>query len=179
MIQSLNVEATLLSTAHPHISKHTSIRSLLVSTVIGLTGISSILVSVSTNELSTTMNMVFLTLGTILILVSLYRFFWKSNEVVYLPTGSVVSEGTRYIDSCDLDTMARLIEDKDFNLSERLSFKHSGNGRVDYLVSKDRQFAAVQLFRFVPYMYEPATQVYYYTGDDAAAFARYLCTKSN
>ena len=115
----------------------------------------------------------------LLILVSLYRFFWKSNEVVYLPTGSVVSEGTRYIDSCDLDTMARLIEDKDFNLSERLSFKHSGNGRVDYLVSKDRQFAAVQLFRFVPYMYEPATQVYYYTGDDAAAFARYLCTKSN
>lgn len=173
------VEATSLSTLHPQLSKHTSVLSILVSCLIGLSGIVSVTVSVVQDDSDTTLSMVLLALGTILILLALYRLFWKSTEMVYMPTGSVVSEGSCYMDSGDLPEMTHLMENKDFKLSSRMSFKQSGNGRLDYLISKDRQFAAVQLFRFVPYMYEPATQVYYYTGDDAAAFARYLCAKNN
>ena len=120
-----------------------------------------------------------MTLGTIFILIALYRLFWKSMEMIYLPTGSKVSEGSCYIDSCDLPEMARLVENKNFSLSSKFSFKQSGSGRLDYLISEDRQFAAVQLFHFVPYAYEPASQIYYYTGDDAAAFVRYLNAKNN
>lgn len=178
MIQSLDVEATLLSAEHPHISKHTSVLSILVSSFLGLSGVVAVIVSVCMDELTITLNMALLTVGTILLLVALYRIFWKSTEVVYIPTGSVISEGTRYMDSCDLTELTRLIEDRNFSLSLRMTFKQSGNGRLDYLISKDRQFAAVQLFRFIPYTYEPTTQVYYYTGDDAAAFARYLGFKN-
>lgn len=179
MNQSASVEATLLSAAHPHISKHTSVLSILVSSLIGLLGIAAVISSLNMDDSSSTLSMAMLTLGAILIFMAIYRIFWKSTEVVYIPTGSVVSDGSCYMDSCDLSEMNRLMDSKNFSLSTRMTFKQSGNGRLDYLISKDRQFAAVQLFHFVPYTYEPASPIYYYTGDDAAAFARYLCAKNN
>ena len=48
---------------------------------------------------------------------------------------------------------------------------------MDYMYSKDRKFAAVQLFQFVPYTYQPVTAVHYFTNDAAAAVAAFL-TKS-
>ena len=179
MNQISQAEATLLSATHPNLSKHTSILSILVSSFIAILGIAAIAVSLSSDDTNSTLIMSLLTLGTIFILIALYRLFWKSMEMIYLPTGSKVSEGSCYIDSCDLPEMARLVENKNFSLSSKFSFKQSGSGRLDYLISEDRQFAAVQLFRFVPYAYEPASQIYYYTGDDAAAFVRYLNAKNN
>lgn len=177
--QTFNVEATLFSAEHPHISKHTSIFSILVSALIALLGIISLAIAIGMDDSSVTFSMLLLTLGSSLVLVALYRIFWKSSEVVYLPTGSAVLEGSCYIDSCDLDTMGRMIENKEFQLTSGVSFKQTGNGRLDYLISKDHQFAAVQLFRFVPYAYEPASSVYYYTGEDAVSFVRYLYLKNN
>jgi len=178
MNQTLSAEATLLSAEHPYISKHVSVFSVILSLLIALLGVAAVVVSVSMDEASDILSMTLLTVGIILILFALYRIFWKSKEVVYVPTGSVVSEGSFYIDSCDLSEMERLVEDKNFNLSGRMTFKQSGNGRLDFMISKDYNFAAVQLFRFVPYTYEPASPVYYYTGDDAVAFARYLGVKN-
>lgn len=178
MNQTNNVEAILSSAKHPHISKHTSVFSILVSLFVALLGIVAILLSVFMENASDALSMSSLTVGIILILVALYRIFWKSTEVVYIPTGSVVKEGSCYMDSCDLVELTHLIENKGFGLSTRMTFKQSGNGRLDYLISKDGQFAAVQLFHFIPYMYEPTSQVYYYTGDDAVAFARFLNIKS-
>ena len=47
---------------------------------------------------------------------------------------------------------------------------------MDYLISHDKRFAAVQLFRFIPYTYEAASSVYYLTGQDALDFTRCLET---
>ena len=44
-------------------------------------------------------------------------------------------------------------------------------------ISEDKKFAAVQLFQFVPYTYQPVTAVHYFTNDAAAAVAAFL-TKS-
>ncbi len=171
------VEDHLFSTIHPYISKKTSVFAIVVSLMLAFLAIAMIVVSVSVDYFSTVMNMSLLTLGTILLLLALYRIFWKSVEVIYLPTGSVVLEGTFYIDSCDLPVMKQMMESKNFSLLTEMNFKSSGNGRVDYLTSKDGQFVAVQLFRFVPYTYEPASQVYYYMGDDATAFMHCLSAK--
>lgn len=179
MNQILSVESILHSADNHHISKHTSVYSILISIFMALMGTVSVAVSLQMDESSNTLSMALLTVGTILILVSLYRIFWKSSEVVYIPTGSVLREGSCYMDSAELTEMERLVVEKNFSLSNRMSFKQSGNGRLDYLVSKDHQFAAVQLSRFVPYTYEPISQVYYYTGEDAKAFSRYLIANDN
>ena len=99
--------------------------------------------------------------------------------MVYTPTGSVVSMGSYYSETDVLPLLQQLIENKNFDQATRVTFKPSGNGRLDYMVSKDGQFAAVQLFRFVPYTYEPVSEIFYYTDADAKAFQNYLETQQH
>ena len=179
MKQTKLVGASLLSAEHPHIAKHTSLQSILLSIAIALAGVVIIYFSLDHDHKSSTLSMTLLTVGAILILVSLYRFFWKSAEMVYTPTGSVVSVGSYYADTDVLPLLQQLIENKNFDSSKRLTFKPSGNGRLDYMVSKDGRFAAVQLFRFVPYTYEPVSEIFYYTDADAKAFQNYLETQQH
>ena len=47
---------------------------------------------------------------------------------------------------------------------------------MDYMISQDKKFVAAQLFRFIPYTYEPASSVFYFTGNDASAFVHCLET---
>jgi len=177
MTKSFNVEATLLSAVHPHISKHTNVLSILLSLVVVLAGIVSIVLSFNVGKSSSTWSMALLTLGIILILVALYRAFWKSTEIVYIPTGSTINEGSYFVDSADLTALRNVMTDKSFGQSD-ISFKQGGNGRIDYMASKDGKFMAVQLFQFVPYTYEPASEIYYYVDADAQAFRHFLETRA-
>lgn len=174
MNQSLHVEATLLSTSSSHISKRTNLISVVISVAIALLGMLLVYFSLDMDESSSTLSMVLLTFGTALILVSLYRIFWMSSEIVYTPTGSAISEGSYYVDTDELNALQRLLEKKSFD--RIISVKQTGNGRLDYMVSKDGKFAAVQLFHFVPYTYEPYSGIYYYTDADATALKGYLKT---
>lgn len=179
MNHSICVEATLLATSHPHIAKHTNIVSIVISAIVGLGGMALMYFSLDMDASSSTVCMSLLTVGAILVLVALYRLFWKSTVIVYTPTGSTIREGSRFSDSDDLDVLQRLMEKKNFGQLPIIAFKPSGNGRLDYMVSKDGQFAAVQLFRFVPYTYEPISEIYYYTDADAKAFQHYLETHNH
>lgn len=174
MNKSVHVEATLLSTPSSHISKRTNLTSVVISVAIALLGMLLVYFSLDMDESSSTLSMVLLTLGTALILVSLYRIFWKSSEIVYASTGSTITEGSYYIETEKLSTLQRLLEEKNFD--QTISVKQTGNGRLDYMVSKDGRFAAVQLFHFVPYTYEPYSGIYYYTDADATALKNYLET---
>lgn len=44
------------------------------------------------SDKSSTLSMGLMVLGTALILLGVFRLFWKSKEIVYLPTGSVAKE---------------------------------------------------------------------------------------
>ena len=67
-----------------------------------------------------------------------------------------------------------MIEKNHFPESSRMSYKEGGNGRLDYLASKDGCFVAIQLFQFVPYTYEAVSDKLYYTDDKAVAIAHCL-----
>lgn len=176
MNQTAVTDARLLSASHPHITKHTSVFSLVVSSLVALSGLTVILVALGLDQSASTLCMSLLTIGTILLLIAVYRFFWKSKEMVYLPTGSIVKEGTCYLDINDLQPMNALLEQGGFESLENIQIKMSGNARLDYMVTKDGKFAAAQLYRFIPYTYEPFSKVYYYKEADAASFIRRLNT---
>ena len=110
MNKSVHVEATLLSTSSSHISKRTNLTSVVISVAIALLGMLLVYFSLDMDESSSTLSMVLLTLGTALILVSLYRIFWMSSEIVYAPTGSTITEGSYYIETENLSTLQRLLE---------------------------------------------------------------------
>ena len=172
MKQTNQVEETLLSSAHVQLDKHICVKQLLVSSLIALGGIVAILLMLVMDESDSTLSMALLTIGVILLLFSLYRFFMKSHETIYKPTGSVVSSGSLYMDTIELQNLQQMIKKNHFPATSRVSFKEGGNGRLDYLVSKDGRFVAIQLFQFVPYTYESVSDKLYYTDDEAVAIAR-------
>jgi hypothetical protein len=131
-----------------------------------------IVLSLVMDKSESTLCMAFLTIGILLMLFALYRFFTKSKEMIYKPTGSEVRSDSFYMDSVELQSLKQMMVKNEFSTSSRLVFKEGGNGRLDYMVSKDGRFMAIQLLQFVPYTYEAVTGVYYYTDNDAVVVAR-------
>ncbi len=165
---------TLFSAVHPDIVKQTNVSSLILSACLCVVGISIFAVSYGMDDSSSTLSMLCMTIGTILILLGIFRLFWRSKEWVYLPTKSTIKEGSSFFDEGNLSTIADALRKKDFTSGRNAPMKPGGSVRLDYFLSRDRKFAAVQLFRFIPYTYEPASSIYYYTDNDAAAFVHCL-----
>lgn len=176
MSNTVSAEATLFSATHPDMVQRTSVSSIIISAVLCVVGAGAFAASLKMGDSSSTLSMVFMAGGTILFLWAIFRFFWRSKEWVYAPTGSVTKEGACFFDVCDLQNLTHALEQKGFEAPNEVKVKASGNVRMDYMISRDREFVAVQLFRFVPYTYQPASAVFYFTGKDAGAFVRCLET---
>ena len=91
--------------------------------------------------------------------ISVKKSFF-STRYVYNPTGSVLHGIKRDIASGDLTKIEKLLAspaDKVAPLAENLKIERVevSNVRVDAAVSADSQFAAVQLLRFMDYLYQP------------------------
>ena len=162
------IDATIFASSHPDIAKRTSISGLLISCVMLLIGILSF---------ASTVSMALMVFGTGLFLLGIFRLFWKSKEVVYVPTGSITKERSVFFDLKHMDKLTDLVNSGSFSADSKIKSEASGNIRMDVILSADNKFAAVQLFQFVPYTYQPVTAVHYFTNDAAAAVAAFL-TKS-
>lgn len=111
--------------------------------------------------------------GTVLILGGIFRIFWKSKQLIYLPTGSVATKRSLFFDLKYLNRLTDMLD----NLSAEVAGVKSGasgNVRMDVMITKDSKFVAVQLFQFVPYTYIPVTKVKYFTGTEAAALSTFI-----
>lgn len=168
------IDATIFASTHPDIVKRTSIPGLIFSAVMLLLGV---LVFASTFEItdrSSTLSMLLMVLGTAFFLLGIFRLFWKSKEVVYLPTGSITKERSIFFDLKHMGKLKEMIEKGHLAVGDGVKSEGSGNVRMDIILSQDNKFAAVQLFQFVPYTYTPVTSVHYYTGNDAATVSAFL-----
>ena len=70
---------------------------VIITMPIALVGIVAIVLMMAMDESDTTLSMALLTIGIILLLFALNRFFTKSHETIYKPTGSVVRSGSLYM----------------------------------------------------------------------------------
>ena len=113
-------------------------------------------------------------LGTGLFLMGIFRLFWKSKEVVYLPTKSVAKEHSVFFDLKHMDALKNLVNSGSFSADSKIKSEASGNIRMDVILSADKKFAAVQLFQFIPYTYQPITSVQYFTNEKASAIVAFL-----
>ena len=77
MKQTNQVEETLLSSTHVMLDKHISVQQLLISSLIALGGIVAIVLMMVVDESDSTLSMAQLTIGVILLIYALYRFFTK------------------------------------------------------------------------------------------------------
>lgn len=124
-------------------------------------------------------NMLFLTIGTILILVSMFRLFWKMYVWVYAPNGSKTKEYICYFDKIYLNQILSDLDKSDFDLKDWNSYvKTTGALKMDCFITLSHDLIAVQLFKFVPYTFEPITKVYQFEGDDVEFFFKFLKEKN-
>lgn len=171
------VSATIFATTHPDIAKRTSVSGVLISSVMLLVGILAFVSTFELEDKSSTISMALMVLGTGLFLMGIFRFFWKSKQVVYLPTGSVAKEQSIFFDLKHIDSLTNIVNSGSFSAGSAINSESSGNIRMDVILSEDKKFAAVQLFQFVPYTYQPITSVQYFTNEQASTIAAFLAKK--
>lgn len=171
------IDATIFASSHPDIVKRTSASGLILSAVMLIAGVVAFVSTFEIEDRSSTVSMALMVLGTGLFLLGVFRLFWKSKKVVYLPTRSLAKEQTIFFDLKHLDKLTNMVKSGEFSTNVELKSDISGNIRMDVILSEDNKFAAVQLFQFVPYTYNPVTSVRYFTNDEASAVATFL-TKS-
>jgi len=168
------IDATIFASAHPDIVKRTSIPGLIFSVAMLLLGVLVFASTFEVTDRSSTLSMLLMVLGTAFFLLGIFRLFWRSKEVVYLPTGSITKERSLFFDLKHMGKLREMIEKGHLSTVEGIKSEGSGNVRMDVILSQDNKFAAVQLFQFIPYTYTPVTSVHYYTGSDAAAVSAFL-----
>lgn len=168
------IDATIFASSHPHIAKRISISALIISCIMLVAGIIAFVSTFEMEDRSSTLSMGLMVLGTAFFLVGIFRLFWKSREMVYLPTGSLAKEHSIFFDLKYIDNLTEMVKTGDFHGTSGIEGGCSGNLRLDVMLSEDKKFAAVQLFQFVPYTYNPITAVHYYTNGEAAAIAAFL-----
>lgn len=174
MATTQTMDATIFASSHPDIVKRTCVSGIILSSIMLLLGVLAFVSILEIDNESSALSMATMVLGTALCLTGIFRLFWKSKEVVYAPTGSVAKERTVFFDLKHKDALKDIITSGSFAGSSDIRGEASGNLRMDVIFSKDKKFAAVQLFQFVPYTYQPITSVRYFTNESAAAVYAFL-----
>jgi len=101
-------------------------------------------------------------------------YFVKSTANIYTPSGSYIKTECCYFDKDQLGTIKGIIEKGITDETPPFKLSQSGSGRLDLVFSADKEFAAVQLYRFVPHTYESASEMISFTGNDAARLVKYI-----
>ena len=91
----------IFASSHPDIAKRTSVSGLIFSCIMLLAGVIAFVSTFEMEDRSSTISMGLMVLGTALFLIGVFRLFWKSKEIVYLPTGSVAKEQSIFFDLKD------------------------------------------------------------------------------
>lgn len=91
-------------------------------------------------------------IGNILLcLLGIYQLKFRSREMRYLPTKSVVKEKNYSFNLKYLEPLKEMIESGNFYNNINIEKGTGGNLRLDVLMSADKKFAAVRLLQFIPY----------------------------
>ena len=147
--------------SHPEIVKVFDTKSLIITSAIAVAGIASLVLS-------------WFGIASILLIIALLLFFLKSKANVYKPSGSFVKTESFYLDKEELPFLQTLLEGKEQEEPGVIKFTSTGSARIDYIFSADKQFAAFQLFEFIPHKYEVYSKMISFTGAQAKKMISYI-----
>lgn len=173
------IEGTLFTSSYPNILKRTNVTSLIISLSILLIGGAILFSSFLLNVKLYIVSMILMIIGIILLLIATFRLFWRTKEMVYVPTLSLVKESTLFYDSALSDRIVEVLHSADFTLGNVIKSSSKGTVRLDVLMSEDAKFVALQLFQCVSYRYLPVSPVFHASGNEAMRMADYLAESKN
>lgn len=161
---------SLFTSTHEQVSRRTDVQSIVLSILLILLGSMAFYFSIKEENDSSSWSMLIMTVGTALLLIGVFRVFWKSHSWFYTPTQSRISVKSEFYETSDFKYLKLKLDNGDFSGEKTIRSGNTGGIRMDYMYSKDKKFAAVQLYQFSSYIYQPVTQIYYYKDNEACKF---------
>lgn len=118
--------------------------------------------------------------GMLLIIAGVIFFIVKPRQEIYIPTGSHVKRYSGYFDQENIPLLEKIVRNDITDETEIFNLSVSGNGKIDVITAKDKEFIAVQLFKFVPFTHVKVTDFICYSGLQAKQLSDYLdkCRKN-
>ena len=168
------LDAASIATSCPDVSKIISVKSIVIAVVLALLSVGMVYASTWIEDEGSPLGVLLLTLGVAGLIWAICQALFKSRELVYLPTRSRLTEDSCYFDSDDLDVVRIALETASLGDLKHIEFKPGGNARVDFMRSEDGRFVAVQVLHYVPYIFEPVSEVVYLQEENARTFLQYL-----
>lgn len=173
----LNAKSLLTITSN--VKEIVNTKSVILSIFIILLGLGIIVLSSWIEDKSSSSYMAGNTLAVVLLILGFYRLLFKRTKLVYLPTTSEILSGSFYFDTKYLNALKSAIVNNEEIDYSHYEFVKSGNSRLDYMVSKDSKFVALQLYQYVPYTFEAMCEVICHEGDDAIHVGTFLLKNHN
>ncbi|MDR1602977.1 MAG: hypothetical protein LBS42_11200 [Tannerella sp.] len=107
--------------------------------------------------------------------------FLKTKRYVLKESGSEVKKETIYFNKMQLPGLMNALSTQTFSGVKPIEIVSAQGGcYMDVVTAGDRQFAAVQLFEYVPFAFYPVNDMYQFRGKQAGDFLAYLdkCRKT-
>ncbi len=166
-------EKHLFESKHSDIAKSTDTSSMFLSIILILAGIVSFIIYSQLEGVSAKITLTLLVLAMCLLLLGIYVLAWKSKILVYQPTGSKVLKKSVYFNLNEHNKLIKIIKSGEFSLGA-IQTDEKGSIRLDYLISEDGQFVAIQLFQFSTYKFVTDTPITYFRGEKATEVSAFL-----
>lgn len=139
------------------IQKRFSVSTLLSGIV--LVGFGIFLFMYSKNIDGNMLSSAMIFFGIVSVVFALFLLIAKLNAEVYAKTNSPIIKRQIYFGAADFYDIKSAIEEGRFEALDKFKRVDEGNVQLYVVHSKDRKFAALQLFKYEPFDFIPQTDV--------------------
>lgn len=175
-VYALNPQALLASNSN--VKETINQKSVLISLFIGLVAAGLIGTASMIEDTSSSLYLGIMTLAVILLGTALYRLLFKRKQLVYEPTGSRIVCGSFFFDKEQISSLQDKLIAGDVQEMEEITFKNSGNARLDFMVSADGNFTAIQIYEYIPYKFEMVSDIISYSDRKSHPVATFLLARN-
>lgn len=167
------IEQHLFESSHQDVIKRIDSKSMFLFVLILLVGVFLLILDSQIGKVSSEIKLTLMLLSVGLIILGIYLIVSKSTLMVFEPTGSKILKKSVSFHINQLVKLEKMIKNGTF-VPENIPADEKGSVRIDYLISEDSQFVAMQVFQFSNYKYIADTPVFYFREDQAKQAAAFL-----
>lgn len=160
MEPSKNFKANINDASQGQVVRQKDPKTASFSLLFLILGIAMIVGSGYVEDNTSTLYMSLLALGVIAVIGGGFRLLFGCKRYVFLPTKSPVDIESFFFEPTQLQTLSNAFESGEIQIIKSLKRKENTGVRVDVISSADNQFAATQVFQYIPHNYEPVTPIY-------------------
>ncbi len=112
-------------------------------------------------------------IGGFFLFFGIISLIFTKKEKIYIPSGSKITSEMLYFNPLEKGKLNEILSNKNFPLLKNITPTEHGI-QMEVTRSKDKEYAAVQLYDYVPHHYVESSPLYEYIGNDAKSFSEIL-----